>query len=64
MTEIKEIIDLRDSLKHELDAGYYDALSWGALYIMSRDGDCPAIADQVRGYIDHYGSETKLEVTV
>jgi hypothetical protein len=55
MQALFDVIQVRDMLKRELGAGFYDALAWSALYIMARDADCLAIADQVQGYIREYG---------
>jgi len=55
MLDLFEVIQLRDPLIREIDAGYYDALSWDALLLMARKAECLAIADQVQGYIMAYG---------
>ena len=55
MLDLFEVIQLRDLLIREIDAGYYDALSWDALLIMARKAECLAITDQVQGYIRAYG---------
>jgi hypothetical protein len=55
LANLFEVMELRDLLIREIDAGYYDALSWDALLIMAREAGCLAIADQVQGYIKAYG---------
>ena len=54
MTVIFEVITIRDTLIHELDAGLFDGEAWDALYIMARDNGCTEIARQVARYIEHY----------
>ena len=54
-----EIMELRNALMAELNAGYFDRDSWGALVIMARDANCMAIAEQAERYISHY----QVEVT-
>ena len=55
LANLFEVMELRDLLIREIDAGYYDALSWDALLLMARKAECLAIADQVQGYIRAYG---------
>ncbi len=57
-TALFEVIEVRDLLIREINAGFYDAPAWDALYIMARDGGCAAIADQVQGYIRQYGADS------
>ncbi len=58
MTALFDVIAVRDLLMRELNAGMWDELAWQALYVMARDNGCPAIAGQVKRYIEQYGERT------
>ena len=52
-----ELLDFRDLLMRELDAGEFDELSWVACARWAREDGRLDIADQIQKYIDHYSQE-------
>ena len=56
---MNELIDFRNTLITELNAGWYDALSWQACAVWAREIGCENIARQVEGYIKHYGQQER-----
>jgi len=52
-----ELLDFRDMLMRELDAGEFDALSWAACARWAREDGRLDIAEQVQKYINHYSEE-------
>lgn len=48
------IINFRNVLMNELNAGFFDRDAWGALIVMARDANCMSIAAQVERYYNHY----------
>jgi len=51
---LHEIVEMRNVLMRELNAGYFDRDSWLAIALLARDNNCPAIAAQMARYIEHY----------
>jgi len=49
-----EIVAMRNVLMAELNAGYFDSISWMATARLARESNCPAIAAQMERYIEHY----------
>ena len=56
---MQELIDFRNTLIREINAGWYDALSWQACAVWAREIGCSAIQAQVEGYIRHYGGHER-----
>ena len=54
-----ELIKFRNELVTELNAGWYDALSWRACAVWAREIGCFSIQAQVEGYIKHYGQQER-----
>ena len=51
---MQKFLELRAALFRELDAGYFDEVSWRAAVIMACDLGCYAIQAQLERYIEHY----------
>lgn len=54
-----EIINFRNVLMNELNAGFFDRDAWCALVILARDANCLSITAQAERYIEHYSRVTQ-----
>lgn len=52
-----EFLSLRETLMRELNAGYFDLISWQACAIVARELGCFSIQAQIEKYIKHYSQE-------
>ena len=53
---MSELIDFRNTLISEINAGWYDAEAWQACAVWACEIGCENIRRQVEGYISHYGN--------
>ena len=56
---MQELIDFRNMLIRELDAGLYDADAWQRFAVWAGMIGCESIRAQVEGYIRHYGQQER-----
>ena len=56
---MNDLIDFRNMLIRELDAGLYDADAWHACAVWAGMIGCESIRAQVEGYIKHYGQQER-----